>query len=516
MGTKAVKTAAYRYTLLLTFVVCTNLLGQNRTEAAEQPNVVFVFSDDQRYNSLSMTGDPVTQTPHLDRLATEGVFFNQAFITTPICGPSRANIFTGQWERKNHIGFTMVSQNVITEEAFANSWLMKLKDAGYSTAFIGKHHAKIVDRGNTPLKKNTDFCYYGEGHLGFHFGKHKAFTNLKNRSQVEGLFEATEAFLRPGHDFDYFYRNADKSVANCLKQRDPGKPFAAWVNFNLPHAASIGPMGSEPTDPEFYSSLYNDRADAVPFPDGYPLNVTLPKHVFSNDDLMPYYRHGNRKGLLNTKIKMNRAVYAIDQFIGNLRKMLADIDEDKNTIIVFCSDNGLLLGEHGFGGKTMLYEESVHVPLIVYSPFLPEKVRGTQRDEFVVGQDIPATILDMCGLDVPSTYQGVSMLPLIEGKHVDWRGDVFLENLFTMQGYPRQEAVRGERYKYIRYFSKENDRDQYLPDASIAGEKPIYEELFDLQTDPRELVNLASSPEYEVTLQTYRDRCQELVVELAE
>ena len=495
---------------------CAMALHACLLHAAEPPNVVFVFSDDQRFNSLSMTGDPVTQTPHLDRLASEGVFFNQAFITTPICGPSRANIFTGQWERKNHIGFSSVTRNFIDEDAFANSWLMQLKNAGYSTAFIGKHHTKIVDRGNTPLKANTDFCYYGEGHLGFYFGKHKAFTNLKNRTQVEGLFEATEAYLRPGQDFDYFFENADKSVASCLKRRDPKKPFAAWINFNLPHAASIGGMGSKPSDPAFYSSLYDDQVDAIPVPDGHPNDIALPKEVFNHDDLMPYYRYPNRKALLNTKVKMNRAVYAIDQFMGNLRKMLVEIGEDQNTIIVFCSDNGLLLGEHGLGGKTMLYEESVHVPLIVYSPSLPEKQRGTQRSAMVVGQDIPATILDMCGLEVPKSYQGASMLPLLEGKQIDWRRDVFLENLFTMQGYPRQEAVRSKRYKYIRYFSKDNDRDQYLPNRSIEGEAPIYEELFDLQNDPNELTNLARSLGHAEVLQTYRDRCQELLFELAQ
>ncbi len=481
---------------------------------ARKPNVIFVFSDDHRFDSLAMTGDPVTETPHLNQLASDGVFFENAYITSPICGPSRANIFTAQWERKNRIGFSHLSKNMVTPEAFENSFLMQMKRAGYSTAFIGKHHTKIVDRSNTPLKENIDFCYYGEGHLGFHPApKHKAFTNLKNKTQVEGLFEATEAYLSQANDFDYFYENADKSLENCLSRRDPAKPFCAWINFNLPHQASLGGMGSQPDDPDFYKSRYAEQRDFLPMPAGYPVESTLPEEVLKVAEMEPYYRLGH-KALIDTKLKTARAVYAIDRFMGNLRSLLAELKENQQTIIVFASDNGLLYGEHGIGGKTMLYEESAHVPLIVYSPFLPETHRGAHLDALVAGQDIPATLLEMCGIEIPDTYQGESFLAVMEGRAADWREDIFLENLFTEQGYPRQEAVRSGQYKYIRYFSKDNDRKQYLPDG-IAGEKPIYEELFDLNNDPTEQVNLAEDAEFQMILNAHRERCGELATELS-
>ncbi|EMI20370.1 mucin-desulfating sulfatase (N-acetylglucosamine-6-sulfatase) [Rhodopirellula maiorica SM1] len=356
--------------------------------AAPRPNVIFVFSDDQRFDSLAMTGDPVTQTPNLDQLAQEGVFFNNAFITSPICGPSRANIFTGQWERRNRIGFTHMSNNFVSREAFANSFLMQLKQAGYSTAFVGKHHTKIVDRANTPLRQNIDFAYFGEGHLGFHLAKKgKAFFNLKKQSQIEGLFEATEAYLRPGNEFDYFFENADLSVKEQLKRRDPAKPFVAWINFNLPHQASLGGMGSRPGDPKFYSTLYEDEKSRIVLP---AEKLGLPTDVITVEEMEPYYRLTGKR-LLDTKLKTARAVYGIDDFIGSLRKLLVELGEDSNTIIVFCSDNGLLYGEHGIGGKTMLYEESAHVPMMIYSPFLPKNQTGRRLDALVVGQDIPAT-----------------------------------------------------------------------------------------------------------------------------
>ncbi len=486
---------------------------QAKKKPENKPNVIFVFADDQRFNSLSMTGNAVTQTPNIDKLADEGVFFNQAYITSPICGPSRANIFTGQWERKNEIGFNYVSHNIISEEKFADSWLMQLKKAGYSTAFIGKHHTKIGNKGNTSLKRNIDFCYFKEGHLGFYLDRHPVFSNLKNPTQVEGLFEATEVYLKPGPDNDYFYNNADESIKDCLHPRDKNRPFCAWINFNLPHAASIGGMGTRETDPPFYAKLYNDKKDKIELPVGYPQPISLPENVYGTADLMPYYVTANKAKLLDEKLKMSRAVHAIDQFMGKLRQLLKEIDEDENTIIIFCSDNGLFLGEHGLGGKSILYEESVHVPLIIYSPFLKKNRRGIQNSEFVVGQDIPAAILEMCGVEVPKSYQGKSFLPLVEGENIDWREDVFLENLFTDQGYPRQEGVRNKEWKYIRSFSKENDRKVYLPERNT-GEEPIYEELFNLTDDPLEQHNLAGNTEYKSILETHRKRCTELVVEL--
>ncbi|MFC1652242.1 sulfatase-like hydrolase/transferase [Planctomycetota bacterium] len=483
-----------------------------------KPNVIFIKTDDQRFDSLSMTGHPVTKTPNIDRLAKEGVFFSNAFITSPICGPSRANFFTGQWERKNRQGFSYVSKNHIPAEQFDKSWILQLKQAGYFTGYIGKHHAQIGPQKekNQYMKEQIDFCYMKGGHLGFDLMTKKEFQNLKNSSQVEGLFEATEVFMRPGKDKDYFYENADASVKDFLTERDKSKPFCLSINFNLPHAASIGGMGEKASDPEMYRTLYNDKKDDFVFPEGYPTTKSsLPDDVFRQDELMSYYRL-DKNYLSDKKIKMARAVTAIDMFVGNLRALLGDMDLDNNTILVFCSDHGLLLGEHGLGGKTFLYEECIRVPMIFYSPFFTDKESGKTIDELVVGQDLPATILELCGLSVPNTYQGQSMVPLIQDKKVQWRKEVFYENLFTDQDYPRMEAVRGTQWKYIRYFSKENDRKLYLPDASINGEQPIYEELFNLKDDPQEQKNLAADSKYVKILEAQRKRCQELVTELAQ
>jgi len=505
----------YSIVIISSFLSCGTATQTAQTQQ-NKPNIIFVFSDDQRFNSLSMTGDPVTETPNIDQLAKEGVFFNNAYITSPICGPSRANIFTGQWERRNKIGFNYISKNIISEDTYKKSWQVQMKKAGYSTAFIGKSHTKIGDRNNTPLNENTDFAYYGNGHLGFYPAKrHKQFSNLKNKTQIEGMLEATKAFLTQDDSYDYFYENAQPSIKKQLNKRDSNKPFSVWINLNLPHASSIGGMGSEATDPEYYKTKYDDVKHKIELPEGYPQDISLPDNVYATKDIMKYYVTSKRGRLLNEKLKMDRAVYAIDLMLGNLREYLKEIGEAENTIIVYCSDNGLFLGEHGLGGKTILYDESVHVPMIVYSPFFKNKTKGKVIDEMVVGQDIPATILDMCGIKTPESYQGKSVLPLIAGKNENWREDIFLENLFTDQGYPRQEGIRSKQFKYIRSFSKENDRSKYLPNQSEeTDEEPIYEELFDIIKDPKEQNNLVGNKDYVQVLNEYRKRCKTLVSEL--
>jgi arylsulfatase A-like enzyme len=482
-----------------------------------RPNVIFIKTDDQRYDSLSMTGHPVTKTPNIDRLAEEGVFFSQAFITSPICGPSRANFFSGQWERKNRNGFYHISKNAMPHAVFDQSWLMRLKAAGYFTGYIGKNHVTVgaQKERQSYMKENIDFCYMSTGHLGFDLHKKKVFQNLKHSSQVEGLYEATEAFLRSDDDQEYFFENADASLKDFLAHRDEARPFCLSINFNLPHEASIGGMGGKQSDPEMYRTLYNDVREQQPLPIGYPNPVSLPEDVFRQDELMNYYQNLKEKRLVEKMNRMSRAVTAIDGFVGKLREDLEALGVADNTILVFASDHGLLLGEHGLGGKTFLYEESVRIPMIIYSPYFTSAEQGKTVNELVVGQDVPATILELCGVPVPASYQGESVLPLIKGESTQWREEVFCENLFTDQGYPRMEAVRGKKWKYIRYFSKEEDRGLYLPDASINGEKPVFEELFDLENDPNEQVNLAMNPEYASILLDQQKRCQALVTELA-
>jgi len=491
--------------------------------AAKSPmNVIYIKTDDQRYDSLSITDHPVTKTPHIDQLAQDGVFCKNAFITSPICSPSRANTFSGQWERKNRIGFHHISHTPMTTETFDSSWLLQLKKAGYFTGYVGKNHVSIGEKSDRYMEKNIDFCYKQNGHLGFHLKRHNVFSNLRIESQIEGLLEATEAFLSPTEERTYFFETAHGSVKDFLSRRQSDKPFALSINFNLPHAASIGGMGAKESDPDLYRTLYQDELHLFPVPDDFPtasneVKEPLPADVFQRGELMGYYRY-NQKSLLETKLKMARANTAIDHFVGTLRAQLTELGIADNTVIIFASDHGLLLGEKGLGGKTFLYEESIRIPAIIYSPNFSSEQTSQDLQQLITGQDLPATILDLCGLPIPSSYQGQSILPLIMGTpdaSANWRTEVFCENLFTDQGYPRMEAIRSHNWKYIRYFSRENDRNKYLPEASLNGEEPIHEELFHLKNDPKEQHNLASETAHARTLKRYQKLCRQHLSRLA-
>jgi arylsulfatase A-like enzyme len=219
----------------------------------------------------------------------------------------------------------------------------------------------------------------------------------------------------------------------------------------------------------------------------------------------------SKESLNENQIRTLETVTGIDQVVGKLIRKLEEQGELDNTIIVFTSDHGILHGEFGLGGKTLLYDVDLKIPLVIYAPGLDQ-----QRvvEEMSLNIDLGPTLLDMAGVAIPEQMQGKSLKPLIENKGVPWRTDFFSENLFMEQNYPRTEAVRTKDWKYIRYFSKEKDQHHILSLVSpMLGEQPIYEELYDLKNDPNEEKNLAAQPDKQELLEQFRDRCAALLIE---
>ena len=181
--------------------------------------------------------------------------------------------------------------------------------------------------------------------------------------------------------------------------------------------------------------------------------------------------------------------------IGRIRAELGRLDLADNTVIIYMGDNGYYMGDRGFAGKWSHYEQSLRVPLIVYDPRLPPAKRGAVNDRMALNIDVPATILDLAGVEIPPAYQGRSLLPLVGGEAVSgWRTYFFCEHRMNHPAIPKWEGVRGSRYVYARYYEQ----------------NPVYEFLHDLKTDPDELVNLASNPAYGDLLESMRNRCSEL------
>jgi len=479
-----------------------------------RPNIVVILADDQRAQDLGIAGHPVVLTPHIDALAERGVYFTEAFVTTAACTPSRTSILLGQYERKH--GVTFGSNSSLTENAFTQTYPMVLKNAGYFTGYVGKNHTPAGKGGYKSglMEKEFDYWYGGHRHLRFYPKKfHNIFKNAQADTQVEILDEGTMNFLTPNEKFI-------AGARDFLEERPADKPFCLLVNFNVPHTAGTGSMKLLPSDPKLYRTTYRDQAASMPIPETYVAKKDIktpkiPLNVYNGKYISGYNYVWTLAALREQEIRECQTITGIDRLVGHLVGELERLGLADNTIIVYFSDHGIQHGEYGLGGKVLLYDPSIRVPFIIVDPRLPSTRRGKRVSRFALSIDIAPTLLDLCGVKPPSGIQGRSLAPLMRGKPIDWRKDFFCENMFMGQNYPRIEAVRNQRFKYIRYFDKKLDEAHIRSlTASIRGEKPIYEELFDLKNDPLERSNLAGVQAHEATLVTLRHRCGELVSEL--
>lgn len=442
--------------------------------APERPNIIFLLTDDQRWDTLGCTGNRIIETPNIDRLAQQGVLFDHCFVTTSICMTNRACIFTGQYAARHGIWDFQTS---FTAEQLEQTYPGKLKQAGYYQGFIGK---------------------WGVG------------------QPPDGLFDYNKGW--PGqnrylHVEDGRVRHLTAIMAEqalvFLDQVPAGRPFCLSFSFKSPHCQDGDPqrfLNQPPFRnlyPEYPSQFFYDPALA----DLYR-NVTIPPAPLSEPeffDALPDFlktsesrarwqiRFATPELYQNSVKAYYRLISGVDRTVGQIVEKLRQRGFERNTVILFSGDNGFYLGERGFAGKWFAHEVSLRVPLVVYDPRLPEELRG-HRNEMVLSIDIPPTILDLAGVPAPSRMQGKSLVPLLNGQHPRWRTEFFYEHLFDHARIPKSEAVRTERYKYIRYVDT----------------NPVYEELYDLEADPNEAHNLAGDSRYAALLTQMRAKWQQL------
>ena len=477
-----------------------------------RPNVVIVFTDDQRYDELGCTGHPAVRTPYLDQLAAQGVLFDRAFVTSPVCAPSRAILVSGQWERSSTIGFAQ--NRAFSREQWDQTLFGALRRAGYFTGLIGKSNLMGLRQNEVDY-----YCGADDTALGFYPKEHSAETNLLFRgaqadTQIEVIAEAVDDFLGVDHGF---YERSDPKLRPYLGRRPADKPFLLYVPFEVPHGTGTRTMEQRPGDDVLYRSAYRDNPRLPVLPANY-LSVyqwrkpKLPGTVYGGEQGPTYGWHFTLDGLREQQIRDAQTIEGVDRFVGRLQEKLQRLGLAENTLIIFSSDHGLMHGEWGYGGKALLYEPSIHVPLIIRDPRLAPAGR---RRELVVSADVAPTVLELCGVPVPAVMQGRSLAPLVRGESVAWREDFFAENLFTAQGYPLVQAVRGTRWKYLRYWpggETPADYREFL-NRGLAGPPPVFEELYDLEDDPTEKRSLARDPAALAQLEVMRRRCNELLRE---
>jgi arylsulfatase A-like enzyme len=502
--------------------------------AAKRPNIIFVLTDDQRWDSLGLTGNAVVKTPNLDQLAAEGVWFEQATVASAICTPSRASYFLGQYERRHGVNFN--SGTSVTPEAWAKSYPVLLREAGYFTGYVGKNHVPVGAKGYATglIEQSFDYWFASHNALGFYPKKrHPIFQRARADTQIEIIAEGAKNFLAPEESF---IAGADRFLA----QRPADRPFCLTIAFNVPHAAGTSSMEQRPDDPELYRTTYRDQLARQPIPSTYIAKADIRTPKLPPDLLFTQYRQSSynyvdtEATLRERQIREYQTITGIDRLVGAIRAQLASLGVAGNTVIVFASDHGITHGEFGLGGKALNYESCLRIPMIAYDPRIAKRVKAHHTPALVQSVDVAPTLLDLAGLPVPAVMQGLSFRAALAGEPFAGRSHAFAENLWsTISGNPRCETVRTADWKYTRYFA--NDRSPIGQEgrqgeggavsdalaaryahwliASINGEKPVYEELFHLRNDPEETTNLAHDSRHATVLRDLRARCQQLVTE---
>lgn len=477
--------------------------------AARPPNVVFIMADDQRVDTLGCTGNPVLKTPNIDALANAGTSFRQAFATTPICCVSRVCVLTGQYARRHGVNdfFTQIPD-------LGKTYPMMLQQHGYYVGFIGKWGTDETDK-DYFQRVSAAFDFWG-GSMGqsnywherdCHFVKNNGTTD---RSEFhcdcppdargvagEGIRVGRKNIKDPIHQsIDVIPRK----VSRFLDQRDPDKSFCLSISLKAPH----GPWDdfADETRAMFKDVLLPMQA-SVDVEDAASRPDFLKNSLMNSQRGAKLVRDKGLHGLLQEEMrKYYRLVAGIDICVGKIREELKRRGLDRNTIIIYTSDHGHFLGEHGFDGKWLLYEESVRIPLIVYDPRNP--VQEQACDEMVLLIDMTPTILDFAGVWIPGDVQGKSLLPQISEPSAPLRESFFMEHLYghsdkAPMHIECSEGVRTRRWKYINYIDQSG---------------PLAEELYDLEKDPVEMNNLARNPEYKSQLRQLRSQWESFRKEL--
>jgi arylsulfatase A-like enzyme len=434
-------------------------------------NVIYILSDDHRYDFMGFTGRvPGLQTPNMDRLASEGAYLENAFVTTSLCSPSRASILTGQYAHTH-----TVVDNQSPAPASLIYFPQYLQKAGYQTAFLGKWHM-----GGETDEPRPGFNYWASFRgQGVYYnpllninGKHVQYTDS---TYVTDLL-------------------TDLSI-DWLKKRDKNKPFFLYLSHKAVHEREFPAKRDvdryKDLSFQYPISLYNSAGpNSKKFTRGKQIDGS--QYTANNKDIPEWVRaqrhswHGVDY-MYNETISFDdfyqkylETLLGVDNSIGRVLDFLKENGLDKETLVVYMGDNGFAFGEHGLIDKRTAYEESIRVPLLARCPEIIKP--GTKVKQMVLNLDIAPTVLELAGIKKPSQMQGSSFLPLLTGKQIGWRDKIFYEyyweNAFPQT--PTQYAIRTNEYKFVRT--------QGVWDIN---------QLFDIKKDPFEINNLIRSPEHQ-------------------
>lgn len=461
------------------------------TIKAQRPNIVLIVSDDHSYQTISVYGSKFMQTPNIDRIAKEGVRFDKAYVTNSICGPSRAVILTGKYSHKN--GFKDNANSSF--DGTQNTFIKALTKTGYQTAWIGKWHLQTNPQG---------FSYWqvlpGQGS---YYNPDFLMMNGE-RKRVEG----------------YVSDIVEDAAEKWLNQRDTSQPFCLVIGHKNTHRTWMPDIkdlrmfnqSTFPLPANFYDSYETRAAAAVQdmtinktMQLGYDLKMFDSKEEEDKEfsikrmtsaqrqAYMAFYDSINAdlkskklggKALVEWKYQRYMQDYlataaSLDRNIGRTLDYLDKHDLTKNTIVIYVSDQGFYMGEHGWFDKRFMYEESFRTPMVMRYPGVIKS--GTINNQMVMNLDLGPTILDAAGIKVPSDMQGKSFLPLVKGSSKKGRNAMYYHYYENGEhAVSPHFGISTGRYKLIRFYTRVNSW-----------------ELFDLEKDPNEMLNIYGKKGYD-------------------
>lgn len=500
-------------TLAIAGFCSTGLLFACHEQAPKQacPNIIFIMSDDHAFQAISAYNNKLIQTPNIDRIARKGVLFKNAFVTNSICGPSRAVILTGKYSHLN--GF---KDNSSCFNGDQPTLPKILKRNGYTTAIVGKWHL-----GSEP----TGFDYWdilpSQGHY-----YNPDFINMGKDTVYKGYVTN----IITDRAIDWIKNNKSKPFFMMLHHKAPHRNWMPPlkylqefnnVNFPLPssfqdvYKGRLAMQLQKLTIGKHMSVTYDSKVpcdtcieDAVNFwtPNEWKKEYGRlspgEKETWDREmkcETEEFAKINNKDDLVRWQFQRYledylRCIKSVDDNVGKVLDMLKETGLDKNTIVIYTSDQGFYLGEHGLFDKRFMYEESLRTPLIIYSPH--SKSQGKINTDFVMNLDIAPTLLDFAGIKIPEEMQGVSIKPLVNGETVpQWRKAIYYHYYEQSFGLTRHYGIRTDKYKLIHFYD------------------PIDSwELYNLQTDPSEMQNLIDIPDMQYIVSDLKIRLKDLQV----
>lgn len=441
------------------FLTLALALASFATAAESKPlNILVLYADDWRHDTLGGAGHPVVKTPNLDQLAREGVRFTHNYVTTAICGVSRATLFTGQWmARHGNPAFAMF------KTPWTETYPSLLRNNGYFVGHIGKWH-----NGKFPAEH-------------FDFGR---------------SYSGTHWIKEPDGSKIHVTQKNENDALEFLRTRPTGQPFCLTLAFFATHAEDRNPLQYLPQPGSM--KLYEDVTIPVPKTAADEYFRRLPPFIANekNEGRNRWHWRFDTPEKYQTMMKnYYRLATEVDATCGRVLEELRRQGVLDNTLVVFTTDNGYYHAEHGLADKWYPHEESIRTPLIVRDPRLPAAKRGRTDDAMTLNVDLAPTFLAAAGIAAPARMQGRNITPLyLAAKRPMWRNEFFYEHatIRNIDFIPSSEALVRREVKYL-----------FWPDFK-------HEELFDLKADPGETNDLAGSPAHAATLAAMRARFAEL------